>query len=173
MSGKQGLRSPRNARLVNLENGARLHDQVYAPSPARAITHRATSFSLAAYRRGFKPMLTLIGIILIAISITGCSLSLCRDQAVKYADHYAAQGYEVRIIAYDLTLPGRAYSAFVFDFHAQAQVSQEGKWLYVSGLANRPYLRDVADFETKRINVIYELDEFKQRLQEKSNARNR
>jgi hypothetical protein len=113
-----------------------------------------------------------LAIITLACAMMG-GCTLCRNQAVAYAEDYQQQGHEVRIIAYDLTIPGRAYSAFVFDFHAQAQVFQGGKWRYISGLANRPYLRDEADFQTKRINVIYELDDFKQRLQEKANARNR
>lgn len=62
------------------------------------------------------------------------SCTLCRYQALKDAETARAQGYEVRLVTYEMGFLGKAWGAFIWDYHTEIQVKDsEGQWRWWNG----------------------------------------
>jgi len=93
------------------------------------------------------------------LASSGCTI--CRHAAIKDADKYTDQGYETRIVVYDLSLDGLLWGAFIWDHHAQAQVKKDGHWYWVCELGG---LCEEPTFTIKSIMYYWEVQEFKDLL---------
>ena len=98
--------------------------------------------------------------------VTSCTV--CRQAAVRDAEQYSMQGYEVRIATYELKLDGLLYGAFLWTHHAQAQVYRHEKWYWVCEIGG---LCDEPTFRVKRMVVLWDVEEYKKVTQPWSSRR--
>ncbi len=98
----------------------------------------------------------ILAVIVLSAVLLGCTV--CREAAVRDAERYSTQGYQVRIATYDLKLDGLLYGSFLWTHHAQAQVYQDGKWQWVCELGG---LCDTSTFGIKRMVVVWDVEEYK------------
>ena len=100
-------------------------------------------------------MKLLLALIICAI-LTSCTL--CRDEAIKDALYYRAQGWEAKVCTYDLKLDGLLWGGFVWTHHAQGCVWKDGemKWVGMFGLADSP------TFLMGRTVVQWDIEEYQE-----------
>ena len=84
--------------------------------------------------------------------------TLCREAAIRDAERYANEGYPARIATYDLKLDGLLYGAFLWTHHAQAQIYQNGRWLWICEFNG---LCDESTFGIKRMVVLWDVEDYK------------
>lgn len=70
-----------------------------------------------------------IAILLLGMFLTSCHT--CRVTSCEDAQYYKSQGYSTRIAIYHIGLDGRLYGAFIWKYHAQAQVKMDNEWKWV------------------------------------------
>jgi hypothetical protein len=70
--------------------------------------------------------------------LTSCQT--CRVTSCEDAKYYKSQGYQTRIAVYKTGLDGKLYGAFIWDYHAQAQVKMGNEWKWAGnfGLSDTP-----------------------------------
>ena len=119
----------------------------------RSIGRREAASSLPAH------VLKLVFAAFVLSVLVSCAI--CREAAIRDAEQYAMQGYEVRIATYDLKLDGLLYGGFLWMYHAQAQVYQHGKWYWACELGG---LCDEPTFRIKRLTVLWDPHEYKRAI---------
>lgn len=73
----------------------------------------------------------------IAASLT-VSCTLCRTSAIREAEELALKGKESAVVTYKVGKLAQLSGLFIWNYHAEAVIRENGKWIPASGLRFRP-----------------------------------
>ena len=79
--------------------------------------------------KGMKHLCLLLAAFLLCL----CACQTCRVASCEDARCWASQGHETRIMVYKVGIDGKVAGLGRWDYHAQAQVLVNDRWLWVSG----------------------------------------
>ena len=129
------------------------------PSEKPSITPHNPSITNG--RRATACNLLLLAVLI--LSLCSCGIHTCRVQSILDAEKYASQGYDTRISVYRQGFEGKAWGAFIWQYHAQAQVYKDDKWKWV-GMTG---LSDTPTFSVAKDEIYYwTVNEYKRLLEE-------
>jgi hypothetical protein len=87
-----------------------------------------------------------------------CSGCTCKDFALRNAEKYAAEGYQTRIVTYDLKWDAKMGSFWIYDGHAEAQALDGDTWKWIDWRG----FKDGSDYRTPgEMVMIFDIDNFK------------
>lgn len=78
--------------------------------------------------RKSKVLIIIISIVIFFL----VSCQTCRKTSIEDSELWASRGYQTRIIVYKVGIDGKLIGMF-WDYHAQAQIFKDNKWVFVNG----------------------------------------